>query len=215
MRFRDRSDAGRQLAQRLSYLDLPDPLVLGLPRGGIPVAAEVARVLGAALDVFVARKIGAPGHEEFGIGAVAEGSEELVLTDFAVLLGLDHAELRALADRERVEVERRVRFYRGERELPDIKGRDIVLVDDGLATGVTAEAALRSLRRRGPGRLILAAPVCAPDSAARLRPFADDVVCVTEPPVLVAVGRWYDDFRQTTDAEVLQHLSAQRAGARR
>src|SRR5436305_11195723 len=174
MPFRDRRHAGRQLAVRHSALNLSEPVVLGLPRGGVPVAAEVAASLDAPVDVFVARKIGAPGHEELGIGAVAEGSDMPVVTGIAARLGLRPADVERLAARARAELGRRVTAYRGNRPLPDVRGKDVVLVDDGLATGVTAEAALRSLRRLGPGRLILAVPVCARETAARLAPLADD-----------------------------------------
>jgi putative phosphoribosyl transferase len=158
MRFRDRVDAGRALAELLSTTQLTDPVVLGLPRGGMPVAAEVATLLGAQFDVFVARKVGAPGHEELGIGAVAEGSDEVVVTDTARQLGIGTEEMAALAARAREELERRVDAYRGGRELPGLTGRDVVLVDDGLATGVTAQAALGALTRHRPRRLILAVP---------------------------------------------------------
>jgi putative phosphoribosyl transferase len=183
-----------------------DPLVLALPRGGVPIGAEVAQALGATLEVFVSRKVGAPGQPEFGIGAVAEGGAA-VATDRALdALGLSGDDFAALADRARAELDRRVRAYRGDREIPDLSGRDVVLVDDGLATGVTAEAALRALRARDPGRLVLAAPVCAPSTARRLRGLADDVVCVLMPEHFSAVGQWYDDFGQLSDADVLMLL---------
>ena len=211
MRFRDRSDAGRQLADRLVEFELVDPVVLGLPRGGIPVAAEIGARLGAPLEVFVARKVGAPGHEELGIGAVAEGSDELVVTDTARRLGLDEARMQELADRARREMHRRIETYRGGRELPELAGRDVVVVDDGLATGVTAEAALRALRARRPRMLILAVPVCAEEAATRLAPLADRVVCVMTRRDFFAVGQWYDDFGQTTDEEVADVLARGRA----
>ena len=207
MRFRDRTDAGRQLAARLVGLQLQAPVVLGLPRGGIPVAAEVARALGAPLEVFVARKIGAPGHDELGIGAVAEGSAAPVVSDTAGRLWLRPPDIDALAQQARTELARRVALYRGDRSLPELAGKDVVLVDDGLATGVTAEAALRSLRRTRPRRLVLAVPVCARETAARLAGLADDVVCAETPAVFYAVGEWYEDFTQTTDEEVLDLLS--------
>jgi putative phosphoribosyl transferase len=206
MRFRDRADAGQQLAERLRGAPLVAPIVLGLPRGGIPVAAEVAAALGAPLDVFVARKVGTPGHEELGIGAVAEGLEEPVVSDVARQLGVSSADLRTLADRAQNELGRRVALYRGGRSLPPLIGRDVILVDDGLATGVTAEAALRALRRWRPRRLVLAVPVCARETAARLAGVADEVVCVEAPAQFYAVGEWYADFSQTTDEEVLDLL---------
>jgi len=213
MPFRNRRDAGRQLAARLSTLDVSEPVVLGLPRGGVPVAAEVAASLNAPVDVFVARKIGAPGHEELGIGAVAEGSPDPVVTDLAARLGLGPADVESLAARARADLGRRVAAYRGERPLPDVRGKDVVLVDDGLATGVTAEAALRSLRRLGPRRLVLAVPVCSRETAARLGAFADDVICAETPALFAAVGEWYEDFSQTTDEEVLDILDRQAARA--
>lgn len=205
--FRDRQDAGDRLAERLNREHFTDPLVLALPRGGVPVGDVVASALGAPLQAFVARKLGAPGHPEFGIGAIAEGSDEVIVSDSAARLGLSAEEMANLAEEERPELERRVRLYRGGRPLPAVAGRDVVLVDDGLATGVTAEAALRSLRRRSPRRLVLAAPVCAPSTARRLGELADDLVCLHMPEDFRAVGSWYQDFAQTTDDEVLDILS--------
>jgi len=207
MRFRDRRDAGRKLADVVGRLGLVDPVVLALPRGGVPVGFEVAAALGAAFDVFVARKVGAPRNREYGIGAVAEGGA-VVATDAVAALGLTTAEFDRLADAERGELDRRVEQYRGGRPPVDVTGRGVVLVDDGLATGVTAAAALRALRDRGPSRLVLAVPVCAPETAQRMRDLAlaDDVVCVTAPIDFYAVGQWYDRFEQTTDAEVLDLL---------
>jgi putative phosphoribosyl transferase len=202
VRFRDRGDAGRRLAGEVAALSLRDPVILGLPRGGIPVAAEVAALLGASLDVFVARKVGAPGHEELGIGAVAEGSDTIVASDAAHRLGIAPATLSELAARARAELERRVSAYRGDRALPALTNRDVVLVDDGIATGVTSEAALRAIRDKRPRRLVLAVPVCAPDTAERLAGVADAVVAVLRPRDFAAVGEWYDDFGQTTDDEV-------------
>jgi putative phosphoribosyl transferase len=203
-RFRDRVDAGRQLADQLPA-DLDHPLVLALPRGGVPVAKEVASRLDAPLEVLVARKIGAPGHEELGIGAIAEG-DAVVGSDLVRVLGLSAREFERLAERERGELARRVDRYREGRPLPSLADRDVVLVDDGLATGVTAEAALLAIRAGKPRRLVLAVPVCSPDTAHRLVPPADEVVCVLAPRDLVAVGVWYDDFTQTTDDEVLELL---------
>lgn len=210
MTFRDRADAGCRLGDLLASRELVDPIVLALPRGGLPVAFEVARRVGAPLEVFVARKVGAPRQPEYGIGAVAECGT--VVHDQAALdaIGLGEAEFHELVERERDELRRRVRRYRPDRELPDLRGRDVVLVDDGLATGVTAEAAVRDVRSLEPRSVILAVPVCARDTMARLSSFADEVVCVEAPPDFRAVGRWYDRFDQTTDDEVLDLLG--RAG---
>ncbi len=207
MRFRHRSDAGRQLAEAVADLDLSSPVVLGLPRGGVPVAFEVAAALDAALDVFVARKIGAPGHPEFGIGAISEGGAMVVDRQAVEALGVSDQAFDRLVDAESRELDRRVQRYRGDRRLVDLEGREVVLVDDGLATGVTAEAALRSLHTRGPRRLVLAVPVCAPETAARLREVADEVVCVDEPTAFHAVGQFYERFDQTSDDEVIALLA--------
>jgi putative phosphoribosyl transferase len=211
MRFENRADAGRKLAERLASLGLDCPVVLGLPRGGIPVAAEVASLLGGPLEAFVARKVGAPGHEEFGIGAVAEGLEEPIMSETATAFALGSERLRAMVERSYRELSRQVALYRGDRALPELAGRQVVLVDDGLATGVTAEAALVALRRRRPSRLVLGVPVCAPKSAARLAPRAEDVVWVHSPARFVAVSYWYHDFSPTTDQEIIDLLAQRRA----
>lgn len=206
MRFRDRSDAGRQLARRLRHIDFHDPVVLALPRGGVPVAFEVAGEIDAPLEVFVARKIGAPNHPEFGIGAIAEGGD-VVASDRAIdALHLTPAMFDELVREEEREVQRRVAHYRAERPLPDLRGRDVILVDDGLATGVTAEAALRAIRAVGPRRVILAVPTCAADTAARLSHLADEVVYVISSRNFAAVGAWYENFGQTSDTEVIDLL---------
>jgi len=201
MRFRDRRDAGRQLAAAVAGLRLESPIVLALPRGGVPVAFEVAMRLGAELDVVVARKVGAPGHREFGIGAIAEGGAIIADQDALRMLGIDEPRFAALAAAERTELDRRVTAYRGSRALPELDERDVVLVDDGLATGVTAHAAALGLRPRAR-RLVLAVPVAAPDAVARLAAMTDDVVVVRQPHDLRSVGEWYHDFTQTSDEEV-------------
>jgi putative phosphoribosyl transferase len=206
MRFRDRTDAGRQLAERLRMLDLRDPIVLALPRGGVPVGFEVAHALGAPLDVFVARKVGAPGHPEYGIGAIAEGGGEVANEDALRMLRITDDRWRELADAEREELDRRIRHYRGKRLLPDLTAHDVVLVDDGLATGVTAEASLRALHRLDARRVVLAAPACAPETKERLGSVAEEVVCVISPDWFQAVGQWYERFEQTSDEEVLRLL---------
>lgn len=212
MIFRDRADAGRRLAPKLVGLGLELPVVLALPRGGVPVASEVADALGAPMEVFVARKVGLPGQEELGIGAVAEGLNRPILSDSVWLLESSAARLEGLVDRAHRELERRVAYYRGNRPLPELTGRDVIVVDDGLATGVTAEAALNALRQTRPRRLILAVPVCAAETAGRLSRLADQIVCVETPSEFFAVGQWYEDFSQTTDGEVLELLDRFRAG---
>jgi putative phosphoribosyl transferase len=207
MRFHDRRDAGRRLARVLAAMELHRPVILALPRGGVPVGAEISEVLGAPLEVFVSRKIGAPGRREYGIGAIAEGGEPLFDRWAVRALGIPEEDLAALADDERVELDRRVRRYRGGRPLPALGGRSVVLVDDGLATGVTAEAALRALQDKGLTDLVLAIPVCARDSASRLGSLAD-VVCLYSPEDFRAVGLWYDEFGQTSDDEVLELLAS-------
>ena len=206
MRFRDRHDAGRQLAERLRQETFVDPIVLALPRGGVPVGYEVAKALGAPLDVFVARKVGSPYQPEFGIGAVAEGGSAVRDDEALRVLRLSAAAFDRLVAAERVELERRVQRYRSGRALPPLQGRAVILVDDGLATGVTAEAALRALAALEPGRLVLAAPACAPDTANRLQTLADEVVCLLAPENFSAVGQWYEHFGQTSDEEVVRLL---------
>lgn len=214
MRFRDRRDAGRKLAAQLQRYRDEDVIVLGLPRGGVEVAYEVARALDAPLDVVIARKIGAPFRPELGVGAMAE--EGLPVFDEPLLrsLGLAPEDLRRTIEQEYDELRRRVRRYRQGREAPQVGGRTVLLVDDGLATGVTARAALRSLRRRQPHWLVLAAPVCAPHTAQALDEDADDVVCLATPRHFAAVGAWYEHFDQTSDEIVLELLErARTAGA--
>ena len=206
--FADRHDAGRQLAQRVRDLELPDPVVLGLPRGGVPVAFEVATTLDAPLDVLVARKIGAPFQPELGVGAIAEGG--VTYLDEASLrsLRLTVEDLRATIDRERAELTRRVERYRGGRAMAELRDRSVIVVDDGLATGVTARAALRSVRSHAPAAVVLAVPVGPPGAASFMRPDADVVVVVEAPERLTAVGQWYRDFTQTSDEAVLELLAA-------
>lgn len=205
MRFRDRAEAGRLLAERVEEsLSLTSPVVLALPRGGVPVAAPVAARIGAPLDVFVARKLIAPKRREVGIGAIAEGSDDVVWTHRADVLSA--AEKATLVAEQRAELARRVTRYRADRPLPPITGRDVVLVDDGLATGVTAEAAVRALGGLGAARLVLAVPVCSPRAATRLAGLVDRLVCLACPQGFRAVARWYDEFPQVEDAEVLDVL---------
>ncbi len=210
MPFRDRHEAGRLLGRRLAEERLPDPLVLALPRGGVPVAYEVAEALGAELDVLVARKIGAPGQPELAIGAIAEGGEPILDDGMLARLGLTPGALEPTIVAEREELARRIRRYRGDRRLPRLEDRSVVVVDDGLATGATARAALAALRERRPGLLVLAAPVCAPGSEQRLRAEADRIVCLEAPEPFMAVGQWYEVFDQTSDETVIDLLERAR-----
>ncbi|HEY2768876.1 MAG TPA: phosphoribosyltransferase [Solirubrobacteraceae bacterium] len=207
-RFHDRRDAGRRLASLLGRFCDERPVVVGIARGGVPVAAEVARVLGAPLDVALVRKVGAPGNPEFAIGALAEGGVRVLSEPLVHALSLSEAQLRELLAGVEAGLVERLRRYRGAEEPIDLGGRTAILVDDGLATGRSAQAAVRSLRRRGAARVILAVPVAAPESARALGAEADEVVCVEVPPNFWAVGYWYKDFRPTPDEEVAQLLAA-------
>jgi putative phosphoribosyl transferase len=206
MRFADRSEAGRRLAERLAHLRGSPTVVLALPRGGVPVGYEVARALAAPLDVIGVRKLGAPGQPELGIGAIAEGDVRVLDESLCRAFDVDDQWLEALEQRERAELERRVRRYRGQRGLPALEGRTVVVTDDGLATGVTAAAALEAVRRQRPERLVLAVPTCAARTVTRLADRADAVVCVITPEPFLAVGVWYERFDQTSDEEVVELL---------
>lgn len=212
MSFRDRVDAGRQLGALLGDMGLSDPVVLGLPRGGVVVAAEVARSLHAPLDVIVVRKLGAPGRPELGVGAIGEDGTRALNLELIDLLGVTPAELAAVEKRETEELARRVLVYRGERDPVPVAGRTVIVIDDGLATGYTARAALRVLRHRGAAHLILAVPVSARDTARALREEADEIVALETPFGFGAVGQWYADFRQTSDDEVVELLESFRSG---
>jgi predicted phosphoribosyltransferase len=208
-RFRDRRDAGVALAARLGqYAGRDDALVLGLPRGGVPVAAEVARALGAPLDVFVVRKIGVPGSEELAMGAVASGGVRVVNDAVLDQLRIPESVFLEAAEREVLELARREALYRGVQSGIDPRGRMTIIVDDGIATGSTMLAAVAAVRAREPAAVVVAVPVAFADVTAELRRIADDVVCVHETLELDGVSAWYDDFRQTTDAEVRALLDA-------
>ena len=213
-RFRDRTEAGRVLAADLRrYAGRADVLVLGLPRGGVPVAHEVARALGAPLDVFIVRKLGVPGHEELAMGAIASGGVRVLNETVVRSIRIPEEVIDAAARREQRELERRELDYRGSRPAPDVRGRTVILVDDGLATGASMRAAAQALRLLGPARLVIAVPVAAEQTCRELRGQADEVVCSTTPEPFYGVGMWYEDFSQTTDAEVRELLA--RAGGER
>jgi predicted phosphoribosyltransferase len=208
--FEDRRDAGRRLAAKLSRFRDERPVVFALPRGGVPVGYEISRSLGAPLDVFVSRKLGAPDQPEFGIGAVAVGGVRILNWDVIRRLGIPDDYIERVTARELAEVNRRLRYFRGDRPELQVGGRTTILVDDGLATGVTARAAVAALRRRRPRRLILAAPVCAAQTAKIFLAEVDELICLKTPSDLGAIGFWYRDFEQTTDAEVVQLLEKAR-----
>ena len=206
-RFRDRRSAGAILAQELAgYSHRSDVVVLGLPRGGVPVADEVATAIGAPLDVFVVRKLGAPYHEEFAIGALA--SDDICVLDRRAIaeMGINKTQLADVIAREGREIERRDLLYRGARPFADLAGRVVILVDDGLATGSTMRVAVEAVRAKQPARVIAAAPVASREACEMLRHSADACVCVMSPDPLYGVGMWYDDFSQTSDAEVIETL---------
>jgi predicted phosphoribosyltransferase len=207
-RFRNRTDAGGRLAEQLAaYANRPGVLVLALPRGGVPVGFEVARELGAPLDVFLVRKLGVPGYEELAMGAVATGGVRVLNDEIVRGLGISEHEIDAAAARELQELARRERLYRGDRPPPDIAGRTVILVDDGLATGATMRAAIAAVRQRQPARIVVAVPTASPDTCEALKAEADDVVCAMTPEPFLAVGHWYEDFTQTTDDEVRELLA--------
>jgi predicted phosphoribosyltransferase len=208
MLFHDRTDAGRRLAEKLSaYANHHDLVVLALPRGGVPVAFEVARVLNAPLDVFLVRKLGVPGHEELAMGAIASGGIRVLNADVVSVLQISEEALDAVAAEEQRELERREQAYRDDRPPLDVHGRPVILVDDGLATGSTMRAAVAALHQCGPSRIVVAVPVGAPETCHELHQEADEVVCVQTPEPFYAVGLWYEDFSQTTDEEVRDLLA--------
>jgi predicted phosphoribosyltransferase len=207
--FQDRRDAGRKLAARLlQYAHRPEVIVLALPRGGVPVAYEVAQRLGAELDVFLVRKLGVPGHEELAMAAIASGGVRVLNDQVVVRLGISPQTIDDVAARESAELRRRERLYRGQREPVEVRGRTVILVDDGLATGSTMRAAVSALRRQHPQRIVVAVPVGAAETCAEFQREADEVICAVEPTQFLAVGYWYDRFDQTTDEEVQQLLAA-------
>lgn len=210
MRFTDRTDAGRRLGEELAGRDFDSPVVLGLPRGGVPVAAEIADVLDAPLDVLIVRKIGAPRNPEFAVGAIGEGGAEFVDDSLLRRLGLDRDDLAGTIAAEREELRRRVSAYRGEADPIDVSGRTVVVADDGMATGATARVAIQVLRERGPSRIVVAVPVASMSAVQLIDDVVDEVVVLSAPPEFMAVGAHYDDFGQTSDREVTDLLATTR-----
>jgi predicted phosphoribosyltransferase len=210
MTFSDRREAGRKLAEELTEYANTNALVLALPRGGVETGYEVARALDAELDVIVTRKLGAPGNPEFGFGAIGPGDVRVLNEETVRRLGLSKEQIEDVAEREGKELNRRLEEYRGKRELPQIEGRTVILVDDGMATGGTALAGVQTVRAQDPGTLILAVPVAPPDTAEKLRGKVDELVCLHTPRAFMAVGQWYQNFDQTTDEQVVDLLKKAR-----
>jgi putative phosphoribosyl transferase len=208
MEFAHRAEAGRRLAAELThYAHRPDVIVLGLPRGGVPVAFEVAQALAAPLDVFLVRKLGVPGHEELALGAIASGGVRVLNEDVIKALNLSDTIIATVTEEQQAELARRERAYRGDRPAPDLRDRIVILVDDGLATGSTMRAAVAAVRQSAPARVVVAVPTGAPSTCAALQAEADEVVCLITPEPFRAVGLWYADFRPTTDEEVVDLLA--------
>lgn len=206
--YHDRAEAGRLLAGELKkYANRPDVLVLALPRGGVPVAHEVARALGAPLDVFIVRKLGVPGQEELALGAVATGGVRVLNGRVVQMLRIPEPVIDVIAEREMDEIARREREYRDGRPPPDVRGKTVILIDDGLATGATMLAAVRALRQLEPARVVVAVPIAAPETCEALRAQVDEMVCSATPEPFHAVGLWYEDFSQTSDEEVRDLLA--------
>lgn len=205
--FKDRTHAGQELAKALASFSKDKIIILALPRGGVPLGYELAKILSAPLDVIVARKIGMPQNKEFGIGAIAEGGIQILDKHTIDSIGLSQEALDELIKDEEVELNRRVTLYRKHKKLPNLHDKTVILVDDGLATGVTAKAAIETIKKHHPKRLIFAAPVCAYDTAQELSSMVDDVICLISPLDLRSVGMWYQHFDQTSDEEVVHLLS--------
>lgn len=208
--FASRDEAGRELARHLLKMRDQAPVVLALPRGGVPVAARVAEALNAPLDLMLVRKIGVPGHRELAVGAIAGAEGQTMVTNPAVaaMEGLNERDIDQLADAERAELRRRQALYLNGRAPVALGGRTVILVDDGIATGATAKAALLAIRKAAPKRIVLAVPVASDDAVADLRPFADDIICLEIPPMFYAVGAHYRDFPQIDDTEVIETLAS-------
>ncbi len=212
--FRDRAEAGRELAGKLKeYAGRQNVIVLALPRGGVPVAAEIARILNAPLDVFLVRKLGVPGQEELAMGAIASGGVQVANRDVVEALGLSEDELEAVAAKERVELARREREYRDARPAPEVRDRIVILVDDGLATGSTMRAAVAALREQQPARIVVAVPVAAVSTCNELRAKVEEMVCLATPEPFLAVGLWYADFAPPSQSEIHELLGRTRREA--
>ena len=215
MIYRNRSEAGKYLAAQLtSYADRDDVLVLALPRGGVPVAFEVAKELRAPLDIFLVRKLGLPGHEELAMGAIATGGVRVLNDDVVDYLEISDEVIDLIAAKELKELERRERAYRGNRPEPEVRGKTVILVDDGLATGSTMRAAASALRQQDPARIVVAVPVSAPETCDEYKMGVDEIICAATPRRFYGVGRWYHDFSQTTDEEVRELLKRSRSAHR-
>ncbi len=216
-RFKDRNQAGQLLAQKLmerGYGQQPNLRIFALPRGGVPVAYPVARELRAPLDVWVVRKLGTPGHEELAMGAIASGGGRVLNREIVDSLQISAEAIAAVEDQQRTELQRRERLYRGDKPFPNLEGRTVLLVDDGLATGATMKAAIAAVRAQRPGRLVVAVPVAPPDTVAEIQALVDEVVCLETPAFFQAVGLWYEHFPQTSDEEVLELLAQAQATSR-
>ena len=212
MIFQNRSEAGKYLVTQLArFANRDDVLVLALPRGGVPVAYEVARALHAPLDIYLVRKLGVPGHEELAMGAIASGGVRVINEDVVRYLRIPKSVIDSVAAIELEELERREREYRGDRPEPDVRGKTVILVDDGLATGSTMRAAAEALRQQQPARIVVAVPVSAPQTCDEYRMGVDEIVCAVTPEPFYGVGQWYVDFSQTTDEEVRQLLAKAQA----
>jgi len=215
MIFRDRTEAGKYLATKLlSYKDRQDALVLALPRGGVPVAFEVAQALRVPLDIFLVRKLGVPGHEELAMGAISTGGVRVLNEDTVDYLRIPEHIIDAIATEELKELKRRELAYRGNRPEPDVKGKTVIIIDDGLATGSTIRAAAQALRQQQPARIVVAVPVSAPETCDEYRIGVDEIICAVTPETFFGVGMWYLDFSQTTDEEVRDLLERARGEKR-
>lgn len=206
--FNDRSDAGIKLAERLTEYKAERPIILALPRGGVPVAVKIAKKLHASLDVIVVRKLGAPGQPELGMGAITEGGVRVLDEHIISTLGVTENELEAIMKKELQELDRRVRLYRSGKPLPPLAGRTVILVDDGLATGATARAAIEAIRGENPDKIILAVPVCAVETFDIIKPFVDEVICLAPTTPFHAISLLYNHFGQTSDNEVVRTLKS-------